>query len=311
MKTMYISPLRTMAAALAITLISVSAIAQSNNDQEKRRTDLVTVEETKTYTNVTFPGGKVEVHHRNDTVTRITLGSRKFEILDESKQGTTRIRMVHEPRQTFKGHWAGVDLGLNNFFSSPFKSELPEDARFMDLNTGKSVTVGVNILQHNIGLQKNSNNLGLVTGMGITFNNYRLDSPNILTRDEQGNTSYFVTDRDVKKNKLTTTFLTVPLLLEMQIPTGSDGNRIYISGGLYSGFKLGSHTKMVYHDNAGSKKEKSRSDLNVNSFKYGATVRAGYRFVKLYATCDLSRLFQAGQGPELYPWSVGITLLNF
>jgi hypothetical protein len=130
----------------------------------------------------------------------------------------------------------------------------------MDLNTGKSVVVGLNLFQQSIGLQKNNNTVGLVTGLGLTFNNYRLDSEYILIRDEEGNTSYNITDRDVKKNKLTTTFLTVPLLLEAQIPSGQRRQTSFISGGLYTGFKLRSHTKVVYYDDGwqGKRKIKGR-----------------------------------------------------
>ncbi|GAO29322.1 outer membrane beta-barrel protein [Geofilum rubicundum] len=295
----------------AFTLMTFTIYGQEDKKEIRSTRDLVTVEETVDRTSVTFPGGSVQVDNFSDTITRITVGQKKFIILDDSKDGTTKIRMVHQPRKDFKGHWAGVDLGLNNFFSQPFDTSLPQDARFMDLNTGKSVAVGLNLFQQSIGLQKNNNTIGLVTGLGLTFNNYRLDSEYIVERDEEGHTSYSITDRDVKKNKLTTSFLTVPLLLEAQIPSGNGSNRLFISGGLYTGFKLRSHTKVVYYDDAGKEKEKSRADLNVNSFKYGATVRVGYRFVKLFATCDLSQMFQKDQGPELYPWSVGLTLINF
>lgn len=295
----------------AFILLTLTIYGQEDKKEVRQIKELVTVEETTSRTNVTFPGGSVEVNHFNDTITRIAVGRRKFEILDDTRHGTTKIRMVHEPRKDFKGHWAGVDLGLNNYFSQPLDASLPPSSRFMDLNTGKSVTVGLNLFQQSIGLQKNNNKVGLVTGLGLTFNNYRLDSEYILGRDDAGNTSYTISDRDVKKNKLTTTFLTVPLLLEAQIPTSHSNRPFFISGGLYSGFKLRSHTKVVYYDDGGKEKEKSRADLNVNSFKYGATVRVGYRFIKLFATCDLSQMFQKDQGPELYPWSVGLTLINF
>lgn len=303
--------MKTFIYTIALILIPMMALSQNDSSRAgERARDLVKIEENPDRTNVTFPGGSVVVNNFGDTITSITIGRKRFEILEEHNDHSTRIRMVHVPRESFKGHWAGVDLGLNNFFSEPFNSELPQEARFMDLNTGKSVAVGLNLLQYSIGLQRHQQNIGLITGLGLTFNNYRLDSPYILTTDENGNTSYIETERVIKKNKLVTTFLTVPLLLEFQIPTASE-HPIFINGGLYGGFKLGSHTKMVYGDNLGKDREKSRSDLNLNSFKYGATVRFGYRFIKLYASCDLSRMFQAGQGPELYPWTVGLTLVSF
>ena len=286
-------------------MLFVSTLLYAQNNER----DVVVVEENWDETRVKVPGVTVIVNHTGDTITRIILGNRKLEVI-ENNEGTTKIRMGHAPRDKFKGHWAGVEIGLNNFFSEPFNSELPNDIRYMDLNAGKSVVVGLNLFQYNLGLQKDKNNIGLVTGLGLTFNNYRFDSKYVLTRLDDGNTYYKISPRVVDKNKLVTTFLTVPLLLEFQIPDHTY-RPFFISGGVYGGFKIGSHIKMKYNDNAGVKKEKFREDLNLNPIKYGVMVRAGYRCVKLFANCDLSTLFQSGQGPEIYPWSVGIVLAAF
>jgi hypothetical protein len=206
---------------------------------------------------------------------------------------------------------SGFDLGLTNFFASSFDSRLPEEDKWMDLNSGKSISVGMNLLQYSIGLQKEKRNFGVVTGMGWTINNYRLDSRNILRRDDDGSSTYIVSERPVEKNKLVTSFLTVPLLLELQLPSACDGKDFFISAGFYGGFRLGSHTKVVYSDASGREKDKWREDLNINAFKYGAMVRTGYKWLKLYATYDLSQMFESGRGPELYPWTVGLTLVQF
>lgn len=293
---------------LAILLYLVPILVFGQNES----TEVLKVEESPENKNIAMAGTPCSMNHYSDTIIRITIGRKKYEIVDVGYHNpkNNKIRMVHAPTDRFKGHWNGVDIGFTNFFSYYFKSELPSGAKYLDLVPEKSIAVGLNLMQYSIGLQKNSNNMGLVTGLGLTYNNYRFDSPYILMPDADGNTSYVESSRIVKKNKLATTFLTVPLLLEYQLPNSSK-NPIFISGGLYGGFKLGSHTKVVYGDNLATEKEKSRRDLNVNSFKYGATVRMGYRFVKLYASMDLSRLFQAARGPEIYPWTVGVTLFNF
>ncbi len=294
----------------ALLILSPKVYAQEDTIQTKERIkNIVTVEEGIHQTRVSFPGGNVEVSSFNDTVTKISIGRRRYEIIE--KPGShTRIQVVRKPLNEFKGHWSGFDLGLTNFFSTPFDSNLPDEDAWMDLNGGKSVVVGMNLLQYNIGLQQHRHNFGIVTGAGWTINNYRLDSPNIIRRGEDGQTTYQETDRTVEKNKLVTSFLTVPLLLELQLPSHTDGNDFFISAGFYGSFRLGSHTKVVFNDN-GREKEKWREDLNLNAFKYGAMVRTGYRWIRLYAKCDLTPMFEAGRGPELYPWSVGLTLLQF
>jgi hypothetical protein len=301
--------MKTYRLALILYLIPLLAIGQIDSTEVTR--NLLQVEENHDNTNISIPGASLNVNHFSDTVTQIIIGHRRLEIIEEGPNDkTTRIRMVHVPTDRFKGHWEGVDIGFTNFCSDFFKSELPDDAKYLDLVPEKSIAVGLNLMQYSIGLQKNSNNLGMITGLGLTYNNYRFDSPYILVPDEDGNTSYVESSRIVKKNKLATTFLTVPLLLEYQVPNNSK-YPFFFSGGFCGGFKLGSHTKVVYGDNLANDKEKSRRDLNVNSFKYGATMRVGYRFIKLHASMDLSRLFQAARGPQIYPWTVGVTLLNF
>jgi hypothetical protein len=40
-------------------------------------------------------------------------------------------------------------------------------------------------------------------------------------------------------------------------------------------------------------------------------VRLGYGVIDLYASYALNSMFKKGQGPELYPFTVGINLVNF
>lgn len=296
---------------VGVIILPPKTFAQKDSTKTTERIkNIVTVEEGNHRTRVTFPGGDVQVDEMNDTVTKITIGRRRYDIIDKAGSHT-RIQMVKEPRGDFKGHWSGFDLGLTNLFSSPFDSNLPPEDAWMDLNGSKSVAVGMNLLQYSIALQKHQRNFGVVTGLGWTINNYRLDSQNLLRRGEEGQTTYNVTDRPVEKNKLVTSFLTVPLLFELQLPGDGEGKDFFISAGLYGSFNLGSHTKVVFSDPDGKEKEKWREDLNLNAFKYGAMVRTGYKWLKLYAKCDLTPMFESGRGPELYPWTIGLTLLQF
>lgn len=295
-----------------LTVLSSSPVSAQNDTTQTRKKikEIVTVEERHDRTRVTFPGGKVEVREFSDTITQVTVGTRRFDII-EHQSGNTRIQMVRVPRDRFKGHWSGFDLGFNNFFSSPFNSGLPPEDAWMDLNGGKSMSVGFNLLQYNIGLQKNNNNLGLVTGLGWLINNYRLDSQHIMRRRENGITGFELSERNIDKNKLVTSFITIPLLFEVQLPFKDRNADFFFSVGPYGSFRLGSHTKVVFNDQDGKEKEKWREDLNINPFKYGMMVRTGYKWLKFFATFDLSPMIEKNRGPELYLWSIGLTLVQF
>ena len=281
--------------------------------QNKREYNLVTVEETAVDTRVKVPGVTVVVNYYGDTITKIYLGNKNLEII-ENRYGTTKVRMVHSQREKFKGHWGGVGLGFNNFFSTPFKTELPQDASYLDLNATKSIEVALNLFQYDIGLQRNNSNIGLVTGIGLTLSNYRFNlTSERLGRGQDGTTTLIPLEnsRFAEKNKMLVRTITVPLLLEFQVPD-KEKNYFYINAGVYGGLNFSSHIKVKYSESyRGVRKEKFREDFNVNPFKYGAMVRTGYKWVNIYASCDLTRLFQKGRAPEIYPWSVGIMLVSF
>ncbi|MCU4176832.1 outer membrane beta-barrel protein [Carboxylicivirga sp. N1Y90] len=295
------------------TAFTLNLAAQRNRDKRNdRSTRVVTIYEEGAKTEVSVPGIKVEVDDFNDTITKITIGSRRFEVIEDHNR--SRVRMVRIPIDRFKGHWAGFELGFNGYMSSGFSTSLPADAQFMDLNQGKAVTVGINFLQYNIGLQRYKNNLGLVVGSGLTWYNYRTDKPYYFERDPETGSTIGVPVPDSKavtKNKIMSAFLNFPLLLEWQLPATEDRHRFFISAGPYCGFRLWGHTKMAYHEGGSRHKEKSKKDININPFQYGAMVRVGYRFIKLYGTYNFSTLYTNGGGPELHPYTIGMTLISF
>ncbi|NPA36398.1 MAG: PorT family protein [Chlorobi bacterium] len=284
--------------------------SQENNEKKGNIKNIIEVEENPDKTTVNILGGKLEVNNYSDTVTAITLGRNKFEVIEEHNRG--RLRMVRLPVTKFKGHFTGIDLGFNGYMASGFTTVLPPEGEFMDLHNSKSLSVGLNFLQYSIPFQRNKNTIGAVIGASWTFYNYRTDNNYIIELDDDGNTTGRPEEnRTVTKNKLTTSYINFPFLFEFQIPTNKDNNRFFISAGPYAGFLVKGHTKVVYEDNGTKSKEKYKGDLNLNPFQYGVMVRMGYRWIKFFASYNFSTLYMDGKGPELYPYSIGFTLVNF
>jgi len=208
----------------------------------------------------------------------------------------------------FSGHWAGIDLGFNAFLNTDYSDY---DSKFMKNNVFRSNSLYINLVQQSIGLQRNRNTIGLVTGLGIHFQSYRLDQNTTIERQPDGvivpRTLYF---NDNQRSKLALTYITAPILVEFQIPINHYENRLYLSGGIFMGYRIGSHTKMVYRE---EKKEKLKvpDHYSIYDFKYGIMVRTGYRWINLFATYDLRTFFKPDLGPDLTPFSFGITLLRF
>ncbi|MBN2611794.1 MAG: PorT family protein [Bacteroidales bacterium] len=257
---------------------------------------------------------EVVKEERKDT-TRITIKDKNIEIIEKEDGTAVEIRDAEkkdgddkkaQKAKKFKGHWTGLELGLNNFLDADFSMSRPAEYSWMDLNTGRSWNVNLNFHQTSVGII--GNRFGMVTGLGIEMNNYQFDGDNSIREENGVIVSNDLSALSLNKSKLTTTFLNVPLLLELQLGPEKRSKRFFIAGGVIGGLKLGSHTKIVYREEGTKRKEKDRDDFNINSLRYGFTLRAGYHEAELYAVYYPTTFFEKDKGPELYPFNVGISL---
>lgn len=208
----------------------------------------------------------------------------------------------------FTGHWAGVDLGFNTFLNKDYSGY---DTDFMDNDILRSNSIYINVIQQSIGLQHNRNTIGLVTGLGVQFQNYRLDQNTTIERlPNDVIVPKELTYHDNQKSKLYIFSLTLPLLAEFQIPINNYKNRLYLSTGLFLSYRLGSHTKIKYKTDH-KEKLKVPDHYSLHNFKYGLMFRAGYRWINIFATYEFTPLFKENKGPELTPFTFGFTFLQF
>ncbi len=209
-------------------------------------------------------------------------------------------------KEKFDIHWSGFEFGINNYLNNDFSMKLSEENSFMELNTSKSWNINLNFIEYEVPIIKE--NFGIGTGMGFEFNDYRFDNlAPIKKADDQiiSDTSY--NNMNVEKAKLTTTYITVPVLFEYQTPVDDD-NKFFITAGIIGGIKIGSHTKIVYNEDGDRKKEKNRGDFYLSPLRYGYTLKMGYGFLKVFANYYETTLFQKDKGPELHPFTVGFNI---
>jgi hypothetical protein len=209
----------------------------------------------------------------------------------------------------FSGHWAGVDFGFNTFVNKDYTGY---NFKFMDNDVFLSNSTFINFFQQSIGVQHNRNTIGLVTGLGLHLQSYRLNQSTSIQRGEndviEPITLYF--DQN-QKSKLSIISATVPLLAEFQIPLNDYKNRVYISAGIYGSYRINSHTKIKYRIDHKKEKLKVPDHYSLQDFRYGIMLRTGYRRINLFATYDLVPLFKSEKGPELTPFTFGFTVLSF
>jgi len=253
--------------------------------------------------------------------TKITLKNKTILIIGDDTSdiilSDTTSYSFKKKRNTRDSHWAGFDLGVNGFLTTSGSTALDPKDSFLDLNYSKSVVVNLNPFEKYIPIS--GDRFGILTGLGFQFNSYDLKTDNklIVLPGTDSTNSQISSFRDsanmasINKNRFKATYLTVPILLEY-----NDGKLaskgFHFAAGMVFGYRIGSKNKMKYTTPSGNnRKDKYRDDFNLNPFSMALTTRFGIGWVNLFATYNVTTLFEKNKGPELYPFTVGITLLDF
>ncbi len=238
---------------------------------------------------------------------RIYIIKREDEEVDVEEADTVDFSSLSNQR---KDHFEGFDFGVSGLLSENMSVDLPSDANFMDLNYAKSIMVGINFMEFYIPIAKEK--FGITTGAGFEFFNYDLSRNVTVFADDDTTFGVFnSTDvRDIEKNKFRGTMLNVPLMLETNIGKDAD-HSFHLQAGVMGSMRVGSKTKQIYEENGKESKVKNRTDFNMNPFRFNAVARIGYGSFTVFATYSLTPLFDTDEGPELYPFTIGVSLASF
>ncbi len=235
-------------------------------------------------------------------------------------------------KKKYNGHWAGIELGINGYVTPGFDMNFNPAYPYMNMNTARSLTVNMNPFELNVNIYKN--HIGFTTGLGVQVSNYYFTDNYVMLQDSTSLVAYKVQDAQgnyvsMKVNKMVVSYLNLPLLFEYQTNRYRRLNSFHVSLGVIAGVRIGSYTKQIYENNEGTyylvddKGNKiasydvehhvvrDRGAYHLSPFKVDAAMRIGWSHLNLFATYSLTQMFQKNQGPELYPFTVGITLLGW
>ena len=252
---------------------------------------------------------------KSDTA-RFPLG--EVEILVVSKPDTTNDtsndslkNVIEEPKKPSKNdltHWGGLDLGMNFLVNSDNKMKYPANDEWIELDQAHSLSWRFNLLEQKIRIAKDY--AGIITGVSLVYNSYSFDKNVALFSNADSTFAVLDTVAQYSKNKLRATYLQVPLMVEFN--TSEDPERTFhIAAGIIGGWKIGSLYKQRFDTDGKEYKVKVSDDYNLSPLTLDATARIGYRNLTLFATYGLTSLFKDDKGPEVYPVTVGLSLMPF
>ena len=156
-------------------------------------------------------------------------------------------------------------------------------------------------------------NISAAIGIGLGAHNFYSNALPVV--DSNGNTQLvriktLYPGTEYKKNKISYTYFDVPIELRLRT---KDEFRAAV--GFKMGWLIDSHTKYKGDDYIFETTDelgvKFRDVKNIETFRYGFTARAGWKFINVMGFFSLTDIFKKDKGPDVYPISVGISLMPF
>ena len=174
--------------------------------------------------------------------------------------------------------------------------------------TLRTVHQGANaFIQYNFNIGK-SKNITFAAGVGIDnhnlFTNTRIDNvkaDTIVFVPISGDTKY-------KRSKMNLVSVSAPLELKFRWKSG-----LKLGVGMKIGYVFDSKEKYVGNSPQGSVtvNEKTKGIAQLETLTFGPTLRFGYKFINIYGHYQINSVFRMGHGPQINPFSVGITITPF
>lgn len=279
---------------ISLTLLCSAALLTATA-QEKKKTD--TLRENRRNTMDTVIMEDVETGERRKV--RITIPgkdegvitidkSEKVYEYENGKKDSDDVNVIVErtrkSRPIYGITFSRIDLGLVKLIDNGSFS-LSDDNRDFRYRPGKTVNFGFDLLQ--AGYRFNDNfRMFLSAGFDWTYIRLRenidfLENTTPLTWEES--------TVDYSKNRLTSTYLRLPLTFELRSKHYSGLGRLKFAFGPEGGFLL-KGTQRFKSEELG--KQKFKDDYNFTQFRYGAFARFGVGSFGIYAKYYFNDLFE-------------------
>lgn len=203
-------------------------------------------------------------------------------------------------------HWSGFGLHYSGMVGGLDKLSIPDNYRDLE-QSAQSIGVTINLIDVALPI---SRNLGLFSGIGLEINNFRF-SQNVGLKQENGLT---VVDRryidegiDLRKSKLRTGYINIPLMLEFQFGRNND---FFINAGVVGGIRIGGMTKIKAKDPQLKGTFKQWSNVSLRNFHYGYSVNLGYDKYAISASYYPQSIFKNTFGPRVEQVNIGISIMR-
>lgn len=204
----------------------------------------------------------------------------------------------------FDPNWSGFEAGLNMLLGPGSGADFTGEYALLEQRPGRSWVYDFNIAD--IGLAfSHSHHAGIYTGIGLSWNTFRFNSPVRLEKGENRLICHLINESvegHVKKSKLGVLYLQAPLMIEVR-PT----HKFFFALGVTGGIRIDAWNKIKFEENT----VKTHKDYYLNRFKLDASLRAGRdEGLGFFANFNLLPFFVESKAQDAHCLSFGFSL-NF
>ena len=153
-------------------------------------------------------------------------------------------------------------------------------------------------------------NFSFAAGIGVGTSNIYFNDQ-LLVLNNNANTATFRTVDSggvniYKKSKLATAYLEAPFELRFFGDKDNRNRGFKMAIGARVGMLINAHTKNKNSLTGPVITEKVSSKNYFQTWRVAPTFRVGWGNFSLYGSMNITQLFNSGQGPEVYPYSIGV-----
>lgn len=213
-------------------------------------------------------------------------------------------RKSKDKNEKFRGNWLSFGVLYTNYGQSPLSFSLPNNYDYLSINFNKSIGFQFNFLQISLSLS-NKENWGLVTGLGLQWVNYILETTGNVVEYDDGihiePDDNIIIAVNIEQTKLSASYLEIPLLLELKTKSK---HKIDMSFGLVYGFQLFNYYKLKLTSEIVNDKEFNLASFNKS--KTGLIFKIDINHIGCMVQYNFSNLFKPNKGPVVNPVEIGL-----
>ena len=266
---------------------------------------------------------------------KITISTEDRDWISQEDSVQDVLKELRKERRNQFTYWSGVDVGFNALLGPDNSGDFPREFDFLQLDQARSRFVSINFMEQKI--EFGSHHVGLLTGLGWEFTNYRFKENSIMNFEGDTITATAVDTPQFIKSKLRQSGFRVPLMLEFntkraKMPTAEEviaaaadtvggkkprtfkftnKKNFHLAAGVVGTWYYDSMYKQKYRMDGSIQKDIDKGEHQVLPYRLAASARIGYGSLNLFAEYALTPLFKDNITPELTPFNVGLTIIGF